>query len=109
MGSYVDVSDGDFEAQVLNSDLPVLVDFWAPWCGPCRAMSGVVDEVAEAMGGQARVVKANVDDTGSAAARYGIQAIPAFLVLEGGEVKERLTGVVARETILDALRAHLSS
>lgn len=105
----INVNDTDFKEQVELAKGPVLVDFWAPWCGPCRAMSGVVDEVAEAMDGQARVVKANVDETGSAAARYGIEAIPAFLVLEGGEVKERLTGVVPRETILDALRAHLSS
>ena len=105
----INVNDTNFKEQVELANGPVLVDFWAPWCGPCRAMTGVVDEVAEAMDGQARVVKANVDDTGSAAARYGIQAIPAFLVLEGGEVKERLTGVVTRETILDALRAHLSS
>lgn len=105
----IDVNDTNFKEQVELANGPVLVDFWAPWCGPCRAMTGVVDEVAEAMDGQARVVKANVDETGSAAARYGIQAIPAFLVLEGGEVKERLTGVVTRETILDALRAHLSS
>ena len=105
----INVNDTNFKEQVELANGPVLVDFWAPWCGPCRAMTGVVDEVAEAMDGQARVVKANVDETGSAAARYGIQAIPAFLVLEGGEVKERLTGVVTRETILDALRAHLSS
>ena len=105
----INVNDTNFKEQVELANGPVLVDFWAPWCGPCRAMSGVVDEVAEAMDGQARVVKANVDETGSAAARYGIEAIPAFLVLEGGEVKERLTGVVTRETILDALRAHLSS
>lgn len=105
----IDVNDTNFKEQVELANGPVLVDFWAPWCGPCRAMTGVVDEVAAAMDGQARVVKANVDETGSAAARYGIQAIPAFLVLEGGEVKERLTGVVTRETILDALRAHLSS
>ncbi|HAD62144.1 MAG TPA: thioredoxin [Planctomycetaceae bacterium] len=105
----INVNGTNFKEQVELANGPVLVDFWAPWCGPCRAMTGVVDEVAEAMDGQARVVKANVDETGSAAARYGIQAIPAFLVLEGGEVKERLTGVVTRETILDALRAHLSS
>lgn len=102
----VHVNDQTFDSEVLQAQGPVLVDFWAPWCGPCRAMSGVVDEVAEELGDSARVVKANVDEATASAARYGVQSIPAFVVIRDGEVQERLSGVVTKRRLLDLIQAH---
>ena len=106
--SAIKVNDQSFETEVLNSSEPVLVDFWAPWCGPCRAMSGVVDDVATELNGQAKVVKANVEEASQAAARYGIQSIPAFAVFQNGEVKNQTMGVMPKEKLLGLLTPHLN-
>ncbi|MEO1615412.1 MAG: thioredoxin [Planctomycetota bacterium] len=103
------VTDRNFQAEVLESNQPVLVDFWAPWCGPCRAMSGVVDEIAGTLDGRAKVVKVNVDDSTESAARYGIQSIPAFAVFVGGELKSGTTGAVPPQTLLDLVEDQLNA
>lgn len=104
----IHVNENDFNDVVLQDDAPVLVDFWAPWCGPCRAMSDIVDDVADEVAGRATVVKANVDETAATAARYGVQSIPAFVVLRNGEVQDQFSGVVPRERLLAALQPHLN-
>ncbi len=84
------VTDATFDAEVLKSDTPVLVDFWAPWCGPCIQLGPVIDQVADATVGKAKVAKVNVDESQLVAAKYRINSIPALLVFKGGELKEQL-------------------
>lgn len=95
------VNDQTFSEEVLQSQQPVLIDFWAPWCGPCRAMSSVVDEVAHEVSGKAKVVKVNIDDAPDTATEFGIQSIPSFVVVQGGEVQKTVTGVVPKQTLVD--------
>ncbi len=100
MSEYVqDVTDGSFEQDVLKSETPVLVDFWAPWCGPCRVLAPTVEAVAEQYAGDARVVKLNVDDSPAITQRYDIQGIPTLILFQGGEEKERIVGASSKETI----------
>jgi thioredoxin 1 len=84
------VTDATFDAEVLKSDMPVLVDFWAPWCGPCIQLGPVIDQVADATVGKAKVAKVNVDESQQLAAQYRINSIPALLVFKGGQLKEQL-------------------
>ena len=84
------VTDANFDSEVLKSDQPVLVEFWAPWCGPCIQLGPVIDQVADALVGKAKVAKVNVDESQQLAAKYRINSIPALLVFKGGELKEQL-------------------
>jgi len=92
MTKPTDVTDADFETEVLKSDLPVLVDFWAPWCGPCRMVAPIVDELAEEYNGKVKFVKVNTDDSVQTAVRYGIRSIPALLVFKGGQAVDQVIG-----------------
>ncbi len=92
MAKPAEVSDNEWETQVLKSDLPVLVDFWAPWCGPCRMVAPVVEELAEEYDGRVGFVKLNTDDNPATAARYGIRSIPTLLVFKGGEPVGQIIG-----------------
>ncbi len=92
MSQAVDVTDSTWETTVLQSDVPVLVDFWADWCGPCRAMSPYVDKLAEEFAGQLKVVKLNTQDNNEVPARYGVISIPTFLLIKDGEVKQQIVG-----------------
>ncbi|MYM20185.1 thioredoxin [Brevibacterium sp. 5221] len=87
-----EVTDADFKQQVLEADGPVLVDFWAPWCGPCRMVSPIVDEIAQEHAGKLKVVKLNTDDNMQTAAQYGITSIPALYVFDKGEVAKTIIG-----------------
>ena len=95
MGNVAEVTDSGFAQEVLKSDVPVLVDFWAPWCGPCRAIAPVVEDLAGAYAGRAKVLKMNVDDNPQTPSQYGIRGIPTLIVFRGGQVKEQIVGVGA--------------
>ena len=108
MSEFVqDVNDGNFTEAVLDSKEPVLVDFWAQWCGPCRSLAPIVDALAEQYAGTARFMKLNVDDNPQLAERYRVQAIPTLIVFRDGEEKQRMVGVSRREVIARAIDAHV--
>jgi len=103
----VAVGDQTFATEVLGSDRPVLVDFWAEWCGPCRMMSPVVEEIAEELKDQVRVAKVNVDDNPETAQKYGIVSIPTLLLVAGGEVKRSWIGAMPKARIMKDLKDSL--
>ncbi len=97
--AYVTLTDCTFQREVLESDKPVLVDFWAPWCGPCRVMGPVINELAEEFGSRATVAKLNVDDHQAVAGRYRIQSIPTVMLFRNGEVVDRVVGTVPKNVL----------
>jgi len=105
--SILEVTDANFDADVLKSEQPVLIDFWATWCGPCRALAPIVDELADAYQGKVKVGKMDVDSNSATPMRYGVRGIPTLLVFKGGQVKEQIVGYVPKEQIQKALDKHL--
>jgi thioredoxin len=97
--AVAEVNDASFEQEVLQSDQPVLVDFWAAWCGPCKALSPIVDEVASEYSGKLKVMKMDVDRNQATPMRYGIRGIPALLLFKGGKVADQIVGYVPKDTI----------
>jgi len=104
-----DVSDNSFEQDVLRSDSPVLVDFWAAWCAPCRMLAPTVEAVAEKYTGNARVVKLNVDENPSVSQRYGIKGIPTLILFKNGKEEERVVGATSKEAISRMIEKHIAA
>ena len=106
-GKVAEVGDQDFEAEVLNSPVPVLVDFWAAWCAPCRMLAPVVDAIAEKYDGKAKVLKLNVDENTLTSGKYNIKGIPTLLLFKDGVVKEQIVGNTTKGTISKMIDNHL--
>ena len=107
MAKPLAVTDDTFQDEVLGSDQPVLVDFWADWCGPCRMIAPSVDQIAEEYDGSIKVTKVDVDDNPAIPGRYGIVGIPTLMVFKGGEVVERITGALPKDAILAKILPHV--
>ena len=104
MKPTIEINEANFEAEVLKSSQPVLVDFWAEWCGPCKMLAPVLEEIAIEENGGVKVAKVNVDDDPALAARFGIRSIPTLLYFAGGELRNQTVGVVGKKTILANLK-----
>ena len=105
MNEPININAASFERAVLQSPVPVLVDFWAPWCGPCKLIAPVLDEIARESAGRFRIAKVNVDDDPTLAQRFNIRGIPALLFFGGGELKHQISGVTAKKAIVDQLES----
>ncbi len=107
MGAELAVQGSEFDEKVLGSDVPVLVDFWAEWCGPCKAIGPSIDQISTEYAGKARVFKVDVDHEGDIAMRYGIMSIPALVVFKGGKEVDRMVGAAPKATITSMLDRHI--
>src|SRR5215831_759723 len=105
MSAVQEVTDSNFDAEVLQSATPVLIDFWAPWCGPCRAIAPVVDELAKEYAGKLKVVKMNVDDNPQTPGRFGVRGIPNLIVFKSGKVHEQIVGAVPKTRLSQAIQS----
>ena len=109
MSAAAPVTDSTFKAEVLDSDVPVLVDFWAPWCGPCRMVGPVVDEIADQYGEKLKVVKVNTDENPQIASQYGIRSIPTLMIFKGGEKVDMVVGAVPKTTLSTTVEKYLTT
>jgi len=103
----IEINDASFEQEVLNSPKPVVVDFWAPWCGPCRKLGPILEEVANELGDKVKVVKVNTDENLETAKAYSISGLPSLLVFKEGKAVERMVGLMPRSTIIQNVEKHL--
>ncbi len=108
MAKITQVGDDNFEAEVIRSELPVLIDFWAPWCGPCKSIAPVIEELAGEYEGRLKVTKLNVDDNPVTPSRYGVRGIPNLIILKGGVVKEQIVGAVPKLRLVQAIENALA-
>jgi thioredoxin 1 len=104
----VTLSSGNFEQEVAKSTTPVLVDFWAEWCGPCKMLAPLLDELAEEKAGKVKIAKVNVDDNQELASRFGIRAIPTLLLFKNGQVKETMVGMTGKKDVEKKLASYIS-
>ena len=107
MSKKLEFTDANFEAEVITSQLPVLVDVWAPWCGPCKILEPVVEEIAGLFEGKLKVGKMNTDDNRDTAAKYGIMSIPTIIIFKDGKVQERIVGAQPKKTIVEKINGAL--
>lgn len=107
MSSAAQVTDSTFKQEVLESEVPVLVDFWAPWCGPCRMVAPIVDEISTQYEGQIKVVKLNTDENPTVASQYGIRSIPTLMIFKGGQRVDMVVGAVPKTTLATTLEKYL--
>ena len=105
MKQTIEVNDGNFEAEVIKSAQPVVVDFWAEWCGPCKMLAPVLEEIAGEQGGRAKIAKVNVEQNPALVARYGIRSVPTLLYFAGGELREQTVGAVSKKSIVSRLES----
>jgi len=103
----MEIEDNSFDTEVLQSDKPVMVDFWAPWCGPCKAIGPMVEELSDAFGNKVKFTKCNVDNNPVTPGKYGIKAIPTLIFFKDGNVVEQITGMVAKSKLEDAINGML--
>ena len=106
-GQKITVNDGNFQAEVLDSQIPVLIDFWAEWCGPCKMISPMIDEIAEEYGDKIKVCKLNVEEGEKTAVNYSVLNIPTVMIFKGGEVMEKIVGVVPKNSLREKINMHI--
>ncbi|MHB9130284.1 MAG: thioredoxin [Armatimonadota bacterium] len=105
MANIVEITTSNFDTEVMQASTPVLVDFWAPWCGPCRAVAPLLEAVSQEQPDKIKVVKVNVDENQQLAVRFGVQAIPTLIIFKNGEPVDRIVGMVARDEITRRIAA----
>ena len=101
------VNDANFEQEVLKSTIPVLVDFWAPWCGPCQILGPVIEEISKEYEGKIKVCKVNVDDASNTASSYGIMSIPTLVVFKNGKIVNKVVGALPKNELEEAIKSHI--
>lgn len=106
--NIVNVSDASFEAEVVNASEPVLVDFWAPWCGPCKMVSSALDQAAAELGDKVKIVKVNVDESPDTPAKYGVRGIPTLMVFQNSEIKANKTGAMSKAQMINFVEQSIS-
>ena len=107
MSEVLHINDADFESVVVNSDIPVLLDFWAPWCGPCKMIAPVLDELAPEFAGKVKIVKMNVDDNQATPAQFGVRSIPTLLLLKNGQVVATQVGALPKSQLANFINQHI--
>jgi len=107
--TVLEATDANFDESVLKSEVPVLVDFWAAWCGPCKMIAPLIDELAASYTGKVKVMKMDVDKNVATPVRYNVRGIPTLLLFKGGQVKEQIVGAVAKEKIENAMKKYIST
>jgi thioredoxin 1 len=109
MGNALAATDQNFETEVLQADVPVLVDFWATWCGPCRAVAPIVEELATEFSGRLKVAKLDVDSNPAVSFKYGIRSIPSLFLFKGGEIVERIVGARSKQELIKVIASHVAA